>query len=552
MNSGRQVLQIHPDDDVGVALVDHAAGQCVTLAGRSITLTEPVAAKHKFACRPIPRGAPLRMYGVTVGKAVEDIAEGQCITTRNLCHATDPVVPNKSPRRWQAPDVSCWKERKFLGYVRDDGRAGTANYWIVAPLVFCENRNVRVLEEALVDELGYGSTQEFRWLTRQLIEQWSDGQPPGASESNAGSRHPRRAALPRVFAHVDGVKFLRHEGGCGGTYADAVALCGLLAGYIDHPNVAGATILSLGCQKSQRQVLEEQIHLRNPQFKKPLLMFEQQQAESQQSMIQQAITRTFAGLVDANRARREPADLSQLCLGVECGGSDGFSGISANPCIGMCSDLLVALGGTVILSEFPELAGCEQDMVDRCVSRPLAERFLRIMQSYQQRATAVGESFANNPSPGNIRDGLITDAMKSAGAAKKGGTSPVTDVLDYPQPAVQRGLNLLCTPGGDVESTTAMVGSGAQIVVFSTGLGTPTGNPVAPVLKVSSSSDLARRMPDIIDLDAGPIVTDDASIERMGQRLLERVIATASGHYQTKAQRLGQDDFIPWKQGISL
>lgn len=552
MTNGRQVLQIHPDDDVAVALVDQPAGQSVTLSGRRITLTEPVAAKHKFACRPIARGAPLRMYGITVGKAVEDIAQGQRITTGNLSHATDPVAPSDSPRRWQAPDVSSWKDRKFLGYVRDDGRAGTANYWIVAPLVFCENRNVRVLEEALVDELGYGSTQEFRLLTRQLIDQWSDGHTRTASVRNGGFRRVSRVDRRRVFPHVDGVKFLRHDGGCGGTYGDAVALCGLLAGYINHPNVAGATVLSLGCQKAQRQVLEEQIHQRNPRFKKPLLIFEQQQAQSQHGMMQQAITRTFAGLVEANGARREPVELSRLSMGVECGGSDGFSGISANPCIGACSDLLVALGGTVILSEFPELAGCEQDLVDRCASRTLAERFLRIMQSYHQRAMAVGEGFANNPSPGNIRDGLITDAMKSAGAAKKGGTSPVADVLDYPQPAVQRGLNLLCTPGGDVESTTAMVGSGAQIIVFSTGLGTPTGNPIAPVLKVSSNSELARRMPDIIDLDAGPILTEDASIDQMGQRLLQRVIATASGQYQCKAQQLGQDDFIPWKRGISL
>jgi altronate hydrolase len=182
----------------------------------------------------------------------------------------------------------------------------------------------------------------------------------------------------------------------------------------------------------------------------------------------------------------------------------------------------------------------------------LAERFLALMRAYDQRAKAVGAGFDQNPSPGNIRDGLITDAIKSAGAARKGGTSPVTDVLDYPEPVTRPGLNLLCTPGGDVESTTAMAGSGATIQIFSTGLGTPTGNPISPVIKVSSNSELARRMPDIIDLDAGPIVTGDQTIEHVGARLLDLVIETASGRCLTKAQILGQDDFIPWKRGISL
>ena len=268
-------------------------------------------------------------------------------------------------------------------------------------------------------------------------------------------------------------------------------------------------------------------------------------------MLEQAIKHTFAGLIQANAARREPAPLSRLCLGVECGGSDGFSGISANPAMGRCSDLLIALGGTVILSEFPELAGCEADLASRCVDDEVAQRFLRIMKAYEQHVICQGDGFDKNPTPGNIRDGLITDAMKSAGAARKGGTAPVVDALDYPDPVTRSGLNLLCTPGGDVESTTAMVGSGATIMFFSTGLGTPTGNPVTPVAKVSSNTELAQRMPDISDVDTGAIVRGEARVEDVGEELLATLIAIAGGQ-PTKAERLGQDDFIPWKKNLTF
>jgi altronate hydrolase len=316
--------------------------------------------------------------------------------------------------------------------------------------------------------------------------------------------------------------------------------------------VAGATVLSLGCQKAQLANLEEQLHRRNPKFNKPLLTFQQQQVASEQTLITEAIRHTLAGLIAANEVRRQPAPLSELVLGVECGGSDGFSGISANPAIGHCSDLLIALGGTVVLSEFPELAGCENELAGRCAEPATAERFLQLMKAYEARLVAEGSDFASNPSPGNIREGLITDAMKSAGAARKGGSSPIVDVLDYPEPITRRGLNLLCTPGGDVESTTAMAGSGATAIYFSTGLGTPTGNPVAPVLKVASNSDLFRRMPDITDCDAGTVVTTDETIEQVGGRLLDQLIVTASGEQPTRAEQLGQEDFIPWKRGLTF
>jgi altronate hydrolase len=239
-------------------------------------------------------------------------------------------------------------------------------------------------------------------------------------------------------------------------------------------------------------------------------------------------------------------------VGLKCGGSDGFSGISANPAVGRVSDTLAALDGRSLLSEFPELCGVEQQLIDRCIGKAAADRFMQLMRDYASRAKAVGSGFEMNPSPGNIRDGLVTDAMKSAGAARKGGTSPVTAVLDYPDYSTVPGLNLQCTPGNDVECVTAQVGAGANLILFTTGLGTPTGNPIAPVLKISTNSPLAQRMEDIIDFDAGAVISGESTIEEMGDALLERVVEVASGQARTKAELLGQDDFIPWKRGVSL
>ena len=299
-------------------------------------------------------------------------------------------------------------------------------------------------------------------------------------------------------------------------------------------------------------ILLEEIQKRDANFSKPLILLEQQQIGSEQKLLEEAIKQTFAGLLQANNQQRKPAPINKIIIGLECGGSDGFSGISANPAIGFTSDILVALGGAVILSEFPELCGVEQELSDRCADEETAERFMYLMKTYNERAMAVGSGFYANPSPGNIKDGLITDAIKSAGAAKKGGTSPVTDVLDYPEKIAKPGLTLLCTPGSDVESTTAEVGAGANVVLFTTGLGTPTGNPIAPVIKLSTNTVLYNKMTDIIDIDTGPIIDGTESIEQAGERILEYVIQVASGEIKAKADANGHDDFIPWKRGISL
>jgi altronate hydrolase len=546
-----RVLKVDSGDNVLIALADLNQGQQIEFEGKSYTLVSNIPAKHKFATEDLAVGDDVIMYGVVVGGAVKPIRRGERLTTTNVQHRATDFHERSGEYRWLQPDISSWKQRTFLGYHRSDGQVGTRNYWIVVPLVFCENRNIGVLKQAFEEELGFAPPQVYRQQVAEFARLYQEGR-TAEIETRAGKTNGADPAHARIFENIDGIKFLLHEGGCGGTREDANNLCGLIAGYINHPNVAGATVLSLGCQSAQIATLRQEIRKRNPAFNKPLIILEQQQSGSEFAMLSEAIRKTFLGLVEANKATRAPVGLSHLCVGLKCGGSDGFSGISANPAIGHTADLLAAIGGRTILSEFPELCGVEQELINRSAGKEISDRFAQLMRDYQARARSVGSGFEVNPSPGNIRDGLITDAMKSAGAAKKGGKSTVTAVLDYPEPSTVPGLNLQCTPGNDVECVTAQVAAGANVVLFTTGLGTPTGNPITPVVKLSTNSTLAQRMEDIIDVDTGGIVTGETTIEQMGENILEQVIKVASGELRTKAELKGQADFIPWKRGVSL
>ncbi len=543
-------LKIHPADNVYVALTDLKAGEKISSDGISITLPGDVQAKHKFVEKSLLPEDEITMYGCLVGKALKAIPQGGVISTHNVKHKSSSFVGKTQTFSWTGPDVTKWKEKTFLGYHRADGQVGTANYWIVIPLVFCENRNVNVIRQAFEEELGFGKDDVYKSYVHELVKHYREGKLDKIQSVTLNSN--LNGSRTKLFENVDGIKFLTHEGGCGGTRQDSEALCALLAGYINNPNVGGATVLSLGCQNAQVDLLKQKLQAINPGFSKPLVILEQQKEGTEQDLLSNAIRQTFAGLIELNKQERKPAPLTKLVVGLECGGSDGFSGISANPAIGHTSDLLAALGGASILSEFPELCGVEQELLNRCVDQETANRFAHLMRAYARAAESVGSGFDMNPSPGNIKDGLITDAMKSAGAAKKGGTSPVMDVLDYTECVRRPGLTLLCTPGNDVESTTAMAGSGANIMLFTTGLGTPTGNPIAPVIKLSSNTKLAQKMPDIIDIDCGPVITGEKSIEKMGEEILDYIIDVASGKAKPKAVQLNQDDFIPWKRGVSL
>lgn len=543
-------LKIHPADNVFVALTDLKKGEQISYNELNFSLSDDVPAKHKFASVPFQPDDTIYMYGIIVGKATKPVGQGSAIGTHNVKHKASPFSAKSKTYTWTPPDIAGFKDKTFMGYHRADGQVGTANYWLIIPLVFCENRNVQVIHQAFEDALGFTRPDPYKDYLSDLVQAYQLGK--NASDVAIETSRDIKINSRKIFRNIDGVKMLQHEGGCGGTRQDAEVLCKLLAGYIHNPNVAGATVLSLGCQNAEIRILQEKLKETDPQQTKPVIILDQQQAGTEQQLLSAAIEKTFQALIEVNKLERKPAPLSKLTVGLKCGGSDGFSGISANPAIGHTSDLLVALGGSTILSEFPELCGVEQEIINRCDHEEDAELFIRLMQTYSQAAEAAGSGFDMNPSPGNIKDGLITDAMKSAGAAKKGGTAPVADVLQYAEYIKKPGLNLLCTPGNDVESTTGTTGSGAQIILFTTGLGTPTGNPVSQVIKVSSNTRLAERMPDIIDFNTGAVISGEKTIEQVGEEILNFIIEVASGRVIPKAVALNQNDFIPWKRGVSL
>jgi len=541
------VIKINHADNVLVALQDLPQGTTVEHEGNSYVTQEEIPAKHKFFMQDMHAGDEVMMYGVLVGKVQFDVKAGARMNVENTKHAAEPFAYRDVDYKWEAPDVQKYADRKFYGYHRKNGTVGTANYWLFIPTVFCENRNLDIIRESLYSELGYAVGDKYKSYTHKLVQAFENGE-----NIHNISFEPKADRTTRTFKNVDGIKFLTHNGGCGGTRQDSDTLSKLLAAYANHPNVAGITVLSLGCQHLQVADFKRDLLALDPDFDKPLLIFEQQKTQSEEQLIQDAIRNTFEGLMFINQHEREAAPLNKLCVGVKCGGSDGFSGISANPAVGYCADLLVALGAKVLLAEFPELCGVEQEMIDRSVDRATAEKFIRLMTEYDDLAHKVGSGFYMNPSPGNIKDGLITDAIKSAGAARKAGASPVVDVLDYTEQATKPGLSLVCTPGNDVEATTGKAAAGATLILFTTGLGTPTGNPVCPTIKVATNAVLAKRMSDIIDIDTGPVISGEKTINEMGEDILEYCIKVASGQEIPKAVQLNQDDFIPWKRGVSL
>jgi altronate hydrolase len=376
------VLQLDPRDNVLVALRPLRKGDTVSFSGGEYTLLSDIPAKHKFVTRDLVAGEQIIMYGGLVGTTSEPLRRGDLLSTKNLRHAaSDYHSSTVAPPRWTAPDVAKWRDRTFLGYHRADGQVGTRNHWLVVPLVFCENRNLGVLKQAFEEELGFALPQIYRRQVAEMVKLFREGKSSELKDfqlGNGGGSHASTA--PKVFKNIDGIKFLTHEQGCGSTREDTRNLCGILAGYIHHPNVAGVTVLSLGCQHAQTATLVEEIKKRDPNFSKPLLVFDQQQMGEESKMLSKAIHDTFVGMVEADKVERKPAPLSKLVVGLKCGGSDGFSGISANPAIGHTADLLAALGGRGILSEFPELCGVEQQLIDRSVSREVGDKYMNLMR----------------------------------------------------------------------------------------------------------------------------------------------------------------------------
>ena len=542
MSIPAQALRINPNDNVAVALCDIIHNTKISIGTEELITQETIPVKHKLALIDFKKEMPIYMYGVLVGKTTDTIPKGGLLTTENVIHLTEKVKGKNDDSTWKIPDVSKWKDRTFMGYHRPDGQVGTDNIWLFFPLVFCENRNIQTLKTIFDKEFDPPKKDPNQQLLSDLINGKNN-----STEQFIDDNENRKLPLDNIK-----VRFITHQGGCGGTRQDAYSLARLLAGYVNNPNVAGATVLSLGCQNLEIKLFETALKEINPSFNKPILMYDQQKSGTTDNFLNSIIKDSYKAIKKANSIERKSAALSKLTIGLECGGSDGLSGITANPTLGRVSDILAVLGGKLMLSEFPELCGVEQELANRCENETLANKFLSLMNQYENTAISVGSGFDMNPSPGNIKDGLITDAMKSAGASKKSGNSPINDILDYTEYVKKDGVTLLCTPGNDVESTTAMAGSGANIILFTTGLGTPTGNPITPVIKVSSNTTLAENMPDIIDFNCGTMITENNNLETLGDLLLEQIIKTASGTIQTKASILKQQDFIPWKRGVSL
>jgi altronate hydrolase len=554
MNTNRKTfLQINEVDNLLVALQNLKKGTEINHKGNHIILQDDIDAKHKFTTEAIQKDGQAIMYGVLVGIAKQAIPKGGLIHTFNLHHASQDFKGKIKEYQWTPPNVDKWKNTTFNGYYRSDGQVGTQNFWLVIPLVFCENRNIELLKNAFINGLGFQKNDPFTQQVIQFKKQIQNGEPL-KSPTFTKTKSTALVYKSELFKNIDGIKFLTHESGCGENKEESDNLCSLLSGYCLNPNVGGITLLSLGCQNSQINLFKEKLKENDPNFSKPLYIFEQQQDEGSgvEQMLGEVIYKTFEGLIEINKCERSAAPLSKLRLGVKCGGSDGFSGISANPAIGHTADLIVALGGTVMIAEFPELCGVEQELQNRSINSQVADDFGKMMREYAKKAAAVGAGFDMNPSPGNIKDGLITDAIKSAGAAKKAGSSPIQASVGYGQYVTKNGLNLVCTPGNDVLATTGMAGAGATIQLFTTGLGTPTGNPISPIVKLSTNTRLAEKLPEIIDIDCGPIISGEKSVEEVGIEVLEYVIKLASGEINTKAMDLGQDDFMFWRRGVKL
>lgn len=535
----KKLIKVNPADNVIVALTDLVQNEQIEFEGTIVSPTTDVKAKHKITEKDFAVGDEIIMYGVLVGKAVEPIKKGEVITTENVKHQSEKVYGKNGNLGWTPPNVDRWKDKTFNGYHRADGQVGTKNVWLFIPLVFCENKNIEKLKDIFENELLPKKEVSYKNLLRSLIEE--------KSVEEVADRNSNENLLDNVE-----VKFINHQGGCGGIRQDSELLAKLLAGYVNNPNVAGATVLSLGCQNLQVEIFKNALKEISPNCDKEILIYEQQQIGTTDKMFQMVIKDSYEAIKRANKIERKPAPVSKISIGLECGGSDGFSGISANPALGVVSDIFAALGGKTILAEFPELCGVEQELMNRCVDEEKADKFLSLMKAFEKSVVDAGSGFDMNPSPGNIKDGLITDAMKSAGASKKGGTAPIVDVLDYGEYISKPGLSLLNTPGNDAECTTGLVGAGATVVLFTTGLGNPMGNPVAPVVKIASNTALTNRMSDIIDFNAGTVITGEKNINEVGAEIVDYIIELASGNVETKADQLKQDVFIPWKRGVSL
>lgn len=507
------LLLLNPTDNVAVARRALKSGESLTVAGRAVVVTEAIPANHKVAISPIPASREIRKFGQPIGSAAHDIAAGAWVHVHNVSIERERAGYEFSTDLVQFASPS---PRTFQGYRRKDGRAGTRNYIALISTVNC-------------------SATTARYVAQELAK--SDL-----------SRYP----------NIDGVIPVVHKSGCAFAYNgdDHHLLNRTLAGFARHPNIAACLVLGLGCETAQAGHLQEQHGLvqlggasrREPDDSLPMVL-NIQEVGGVRKTVDRAVGVLRELLSHADSARREPLPLSDLFLGLQCGGSDGASGITANPALGYASDLLVAHGGGSVLAETPEVYGAEQLLTRRSISREIGEQLLERIRWWEDYARHNNASIDNNPSYGNKQGGLTTIIEKSLGAVAKGGTAPLRAVYQYAEPITERGFTFMDTPGYDPISVTGLVAGGCQVVVFTTGRGSCFGCKPSPTIKVATNSAIYHRMREDMDINAGTIL-EGASVEDVGREIFESIIATASGQKTLSEQQgIGDEEFCPWMPG---
>jgi len=489
------ILCLHPNDDIAIARVDLQPGAALADPPGGLAVQQHIPAGHKVALRAIATGQPVRRYGQIIGLATQAILPGEWVHTHNLGMAgldRDPAFGvDARPVRY-VPEAN---RRTFLGYKRPDGRAGTRNYVAVLPTVNC-------------------SAHAAREIARHFT--------------------PERLA---AFPNVDGVVALTHCLGCPLEY---LLLQRTLAGMASHPNVGGYLLVGLGCETNQAATLAERYGLHGG----PRLAI--QELGGLRRTVQAGIAAVEAMLPAVDVVQRTPLPISELTLALQCGGSDGWSGVTANPMVGLVADALVRQGGTVVLAETPEIYGAEHLLTRRAANPEIGQKLLDQVGWWETYARRMGFELDDNRSVGNAAGGLTTIYEKSLGAVAKAGSTPLRGVYDYAEPVITRGLAFMNSPGYDPVSVTGQVAGGCNLVLFTTGRGSVFGSKPAPCLKISSTSTLYERLADDIDFDAGRALSG-TSLANLAAGLLDLAIAIASGEpSKSEAQGVGEAEFCPW------
>jgi altronate hydrolase len=510
MSNTEQVLRLHPADDVVIAKIDLAAGSTVRVSSLEIELRQNVKAGHKIALHEKSPGSPLRRYGQVIGFATADIAPGDHVHLHNLTQGASTPGYEVGADARPVDFYPAAQMRYFDGFKRGEGRVGTRNYVAVLSTVNC--------------------SASVTQLVRDRFRRVQDDYP-----------------------HVDGVIGLTHKSGCGQVLGgeEQRVLERVLAGYARHPNVAACIFIGLGCEVNQAAPLVERHNLSLLDQGRPPIITIQQEGGVRKA-VDAAVAAIERLLPRAEEARRTRQPISELMLATNCGGSDGSSGITANPALGWAADELVRYGGTAVLAETTEIWGAEQLLVRRAKSQAVADKLLARVAWWQEYLAARGGDVRNNPAPGNKVGGLTTISEKSLGGIAKSGTSPLMDVFEYGEPVTTKGFVFMDTPGHDPVSITGLVAGGANVICFTTGRGSVFGCKPTPSIKLASNTALFRHMQDDMDLDCG-VVLDGTSLEAMGRRILEEIIAVASGK-QSKSELngVGEEEFAPWMMGPTL